>query len=305
MENNSSNYLTAIEIQKKVKEIGKDFTFQSKLMIINQIIKIASNKKPYLELRLRDISGIIGKVRKWSQNGNDHLEDRDNLDLGNVIAFTGQYDNNWKSITIQNYRKIDEKEYNTEEFIKFPVIDKLELVKMLDNSIKNIKNKHLNGLLNKIFTDENVRNKFITLPSSVGNHHAYKHGNLQHTMGMVNLFNNLIQYYESDTLLDIDLTLAGILLHDIAKIKEYNLKNGFSIYINKELSDHLRMGRDLVLKFIKEIKDFPKDLENRLIHLIISHHGKVEWDALVEPQTPEAEMLHLLDMIDSRFKLNY
>ena len=123
---------------------------------------------------------------------------------------------------------------------------------------------------------------------------------------MIKLFEQLVKYYNRNTNLDVDLIYAGIILHDIGKIYEIQLYNGLPKGNSKGiLYGHLVCGDHLVSKFIKEIDGFPKDIENKLRHLILSHHGKKEWDSVVEPQFPEAEILHYLDMIDSRFKLNY
>jgi 3'-5' exoribonuclease len=123
---------------------------------------------------------------------------------------------------------------------------------------------------------------------------------------MINIFDNLVNYYERNTLLDTDLIYTGIILHDIGKIFEFCLNNDLPMKtIEGKLHGHLILGDQFVSKVLKRIDNFPKDLENRIRHLILSHHGKIEWNSVVKPQIPEAEILHLLDMIDSRFKLNY
>ncbi len=305
MENNNSDFLTADEILKRGKLSETNFSFKSKLMVIRQEQRTDRNLKPYLQLKLQDITGKIETAKRWFINEEIFLKDRFELDIGNVIELTGEYQPGYSSVTIQDYKSLEENKYKIEDFKKVIEVNKEDLINKLESTINSIKNPFYKELLEKIFNDKVIRNKFIILPSSVGSHHAYENGNLEHTINMVKIFEYLANIYNEDTLLDIDLIYTGILLHDIAKIKEYNLKNGFPIYIGFNPPGHLLEGKELVEKYIKEIESFPKNLENRLIHLIISHHGKKEWGAIVEPETPEAEMLHLLDMIDSRFKLTY
>ena len=123
---------------------------------------------------------------------------------------------------------------------------------------------------------------------------------------MINIFDQMVSYYKRNTLLDVDLIYTGIILHDIGKIFEFDLNNDLPMKsIEGKLYGHLILGDQYVSKVLKGIGKVSKDLENKIRHLILSHHGKIEWNSVVEPQFPEAEILHLLDMIDSRFKLNY
>ncbi|MFX1525691.1 MAG: HD domain-containing protein, partial [Promethearchaeota archaeon] len=102
------------------------------------------------------------------------------------------------------------------------------------------------------------------------------------------------------------LIYTGILLHDIGKIFEFSLNNDLPMKTaDGRLYGHLVLGEKYISRVIEGIQDFPKDLKNKITHMILSHHGKIEWDSVVEPLFPEAELLHLLDMIDSRFKKNY
>ena len=66
------------------------------------------------------------------------------------------------------------------------------------------------------------------------------------------------------------------------------------------LSGHIFLGAEIISKFIKEIEDFPHELEEKLIHLVLSHHGMKEYGSPVEPQIKEAEILHYLDILDSK-----
>ena len=304
MNEEQSNYITAKEIIKRANETETDFSFKSKLLILNIAVKIASNKKPYLDMTVRDITDLIRKIRRWYNTDEEHLKDRELLDVGIVFEINATYVKEYSSVTIHNYRILGNEEYNLEDFIKEPDLDASALIHSLDNAIFKIKNHHLRELLELIFHDRELRKKFISCPSSVGHHHAYKHGNLEHTIGMLKTFENFEEYYKGDTLLNIDLIYAGILIHDIAKIKEYKIKNGIAVYDNPGLSHHTDIGREIVLKKIEQIDDFPKFLENIICNIIVSHHKKIEWDSLEEPGTDEAKIVHYLDMIDSRFKRN-
>lgn len=301
-----SEYLKANEILQKVKKTQHDFDFRSKLQVIDQITKRTQNGRPYLVITLRDISNEIPNVKKWTRNEEEYIQDLKTFEVGNILELNATYNRKYNSAEIAYARKLDSNEFNVEDFVKFPEINVKILIENLYNIISKIQNNKLKHLLEMIFADEEIKKKYIECPSSIIKHHAYKYGNLEHTVGMIKLFEQLVKYYNRNTNLDVDLIYAGIILHDIGKIYEIQLYNGLPKGNSKGiLYGHLVCGDHLVSKFIKEIDGFPKDIENKLRHLILSHHGKKEWDSVVEPQFPEAEMLHYLDMIDSRFKLNY
>ncbi|MFX0102150.1 MAG: family 1 glycosylhydrolase, partial [Candidatus Hodarchaeota archaeon] len=91
---------------------------------------------------------------------------------------------------------------------------------------------------------------------------------------------------------------------DIGKSYEHTMEKGIpQVAPGMSLIGHIALGDQIVKKAIDEMESFPKDLEKKIRHIILSHHGRKEWDAIVEPQFAEAEIVHYLDMVDSRFKM--
>lgn len=301
-----SEHLTVEEILKKTKETRTDFNFKAKLQVVNHIKKYTRKEKPYLSISFRDISGEIPDFIKWTNSEEEYQRESSNFELGNIIEIDATYKKNFRTVDISAYRKLEKSEFKLENFVKPSKIDSIALFEKIQEIINKIQTPKLKELSLKIFSSEDIKKKYIECPSSIIHHHNYKHGNLEHTVGMINIFEQLISYYEGNTLLDVDLIYTGIILHDIGKIFELRLNNGLPI-INEEgkLFSHLVLGDKYISEIINSIDDFPKNLENKIRHLILSHHGKKEWNSVVEPQIDEAVFLHYLDMIDSRFKLNY
>jgi 3'-5' exoribonuclease len=100
--------------------------------------------------------------------------------------------------------------------------------------------------------------------------------------------------------LDLDLLVAGALLHDLGKIRELSYERGIAYTDEGQLVGHVALGLALLREKVKEHPDFPPDLLMELEHLIVSHHGRVEFGALREPMTGEAIALHFLDNLDAR-----
>ncbi|MBY8984893.1 MAG: HD domain-containing protein [Candidatus Lokiarchaeota archaeon] len=301
-----SEILKVNEILQRIKENSKDFSFRTKLQVIKQTKKYTSDRRPYFSLTFRDQTGDLPNFNKWTNNEEEYKREKKTFEIGNIIEFTGRYKAKFGSIDISEPENLNKSEFNLDDFSKPTSIDITSLVKILEGTILNLQNTDLKTILEVIFSEKDIKNKYIECPSSVIHHHNYKHGNLEHTVGMINIFDQMVSYYKRNTLLDVDLIYTGIILHDIGKIFEFELNNDLPMKtVEGKLYGHLILGDQYVSKVIEGIENISKDLENKIRHLILSHHGKIEWDSVVEPQFDEAEILHLLDMIDSRFKLNY
>lgn len=300
-----SDFLTADEIIEKAKESQTDFKFKAKLQVVEKIEAPDRYGKPYLKLILKDKTSEIRNVKKWISNDKELKNQRIELEVGNILEIHGEYYKRYGP-KITETRVLKPIEYNLNDFIDSIASNKDELGSFLFNTISTINEEKLKELLELIFSDKEIRKKFIECPSSIINHHAYKYGNLEHTVGMLKIFEKLETYYNRDTNLSVDLIYTGIILHDIGKILEYKIYNNVPRYIKgSNFLGHLILGAQLVSHYMNKIENFPKDLKNRIRHLILSHHGRKEWDSVVKPQFDEAIILHYLDMIDSRFKLNY
>lgn len=298
-------FLKAADIILKATNSQSNFNFKTKLQVIEQTQKIAKNMKPYLIVTLRDSTNELRNVKKWIDNVNDLEAQSQKLAVGNILEIDGTYDGTYGP-NIRKSTELKRDEINIHDFVNQPELDKGALIGVIFEVISNIKNELLKKFLEDIFKDENIKIKYIECPSSIKFHHSYKYGNLEHTVGMIKIFRQLVTHYNRNTNLDIDLIYTGIIVHDIGKLLEYELNNEIPRIIKgSDLHGHLILGTQLVSRYMNKIDNFPKDLKNRIRHMILSHHGKEEWDSIVKPQFPEAELLHYLDMIDSRFKLNY
>ncbi len=297
-----SKFLKANEIINKGSESRDDFHFLSKMQIFSQTTSTTRYGNPYLIISMRDITGNIPNIKKWIDNNDDLEKYQEILKIGNVVEITGEFKKKHKSVTIVSMKVIDPDDYELKEFVDLPFIDEDLLIKQLFDTISKIHNKYLKNLIENIFNDEEIKSKFFECPSAIKHHHSYRCGNLEHTIGMINVFRNFEDFYNRNTELNVDLIYAGIILHDIGKIYEYEIYNGIPMKTSNSLIGHHSLGFQLVSRFINEISDFPNDLKNRILHIILSHHGRKEWGSPVEPQFSEAEIVHYLDMIDSRFK---
>ena len=168
--------------------------------------------------------------------------------------------------------------------------------KEFNQKLKGISNKYLKKLLAQIFSSERF-DQFCIAPAGKSWHHAYIHGLLEHTLEILNIC-ELVCEFHSD--LNRDLLISGAMLHDIGKIEELSFDSAFEYTDKGKLIGHIVIASNLVRDEIKKIPEFPVELENGLIHLILSHQGKLEHASPVVPKTAEAIALYQADELSAK-----
>ena len=121
-------------------------------------------------------------------------------------------------------------------------------------------------------------------------------------MNILSVAEALCQNYPQ---LNRDLLIAGVLLHDIGKLWELEASTRIEFTFAGRMIGHVVLGYEKVMEWVREIPDFPEDLKVQLGHLILSHHGELEFGAPVKPATPEAIALHHLENLDAQVQRFY
>jgi 3'-5' exoribonuclease len=139
---------------------------------------------------------------------------------------------------------------------------------------------------------------FLIAPAAVRNHHAYRHGLLEHSVIVAETAAGVAARFDT---VDRDLVLTGALLHDIGKIEAYT-SDAMAPLLTDEgrLHGEIVIGHDLVRDLIAEVPGFPPETAKRLRHIIVSHHGMREKGSPVVPQTREAIIVHYCDDMTAR-----
>jgi 3'-5' exoribonuclease len=180
------------------------------------------------------------------------------------------------------------------------------LKEAFEELIGSIKNPYLRDVVDFVFSDGLFSDSFDIWPAAVGMHHAVKHGLLQHTFEVADMVAMLCKTHRTwgYAPLDRDLAVAGALLHDIGKVDEMApLGSGYDFTLEGGFEGHILSGWARVSQAIGQTdkrEDFPAVLAYKLKHIVLAHHGKREYGSPVEPQIPEAELVHQCDMISAR-----
>ena len=204
--------------------------------------------------------------------------------------------------TTGGMRRCNPKEYDVSDFI--PALEDKRIKELFDvvkNEIKSIENEQLKNLLILFFNDPDFVYNYTHSPSAITHHHNYVGGNLEHSVGVIRLCKNICDMY---TYFNRDLVITGAILHDIGKLKEYVATAAIDKTSEGNFIGHIVMGDRWIKDKIAELKDkdFDLDLENKLCHIILSHHGKYEFGSPRMPKTIEACVVHQADLMDSQVK---
>lgn len=161
----------------------------------------------------------------------------------------------------------------------------------------SVSNAHLAGLLAALLADQDWLRSFTTAPAAVSVHHAYIGGLLHHSVNVAKLCDRAASLYSQ---VDRDLLVTGAILHDVGKIEEYGINGGIVITDLGKLIGHIVLGERMVAERIRSVPGFPWDLELKLRHMILSHHGEHEYGSPKLPSTVEAVILHEADNMDAK-----
>lgn len=169
-----------------------------------------------------------------------------------------------------------------------------EMWRELTDRLASVEHPELRALLQRIVDRHGARLR--VWPAARQVHHAYRGGLLEHILQITATVVSLAELYGARR----DLLIAGALLHDIGKLREllYDVSTEYSVEGN--LVGHITIGVGMVRDAIREIPNFPEDLQVEIEHLILSHHGSLERGSPVQPMTVEAFILATADELDAQ-----
>ncbi|MDR1159794.1 MAG: HD domain-containing protein [Syntrophomonadaceae bacterium] len=251
--------------------------------------------KDFSNLKIGDKSGEIDVVA-W-----ENCQWSGNVEAGKVIGLLGDigFYNNRQQLTAKRIKILEDEDHI--DYQKSPEIDINILIAEFEQSLQEVEDLYLRGLLQIIFTSER-KDKFFRSPAAKKIHHNYMGGLLEHTVYLVKLSRRIAEVYPK---INKDLLLTGALLHDVGKTAELSMSVAAPEYTTVgRLLGHITLGADIVTEAIRDYRQrigfFPEELAMVLRHMILSHHGVLEFGSPVKPLFPEAFMLYFMDNLDAK-----
>ena len=287
-----------MEYNKAVSDMVVGDLVEGYYALGNIQLKKSSAGKPYLSCTVFDATGALD-AKLWNYSGQAQPEDSGKAALlrGEVTEFNGNL-----QFIIQRIRFATEKdEYDPAALVPAAPIEPeaaMEEVLKLMGSMEDGDYRRLTLTLL-----EKHREDFMRLPAAKSVHHAFLYGLLMHTLNMLRAADFLSGLYGE--VIHRDLLLAGTALHDLGKLAEFRLSplglvTEYSV--PGDLLGHVYMGAREVEAAGREL-GIPEEKLTLLAHLLLSHHGDPEYGAAAVPMCAEAELLSLIDRIDSRMEI--
>ena len=266
--------------------------------------------KPYFRVAFRDAARTV-TVMVWDNT--PHFPDCEkNWAEGVFYKLRGRYFENQygPNLELDRIRPVDDTDADFKESDYLPS-SRFDAQKMWDELhaifAEHIAEQPLRRLVEHVFATHSEAAR--SYPAASRNHHAYRHGYLEHTLSVtktaVFLAEKYLAYYPGmEPPLSKSLVVAGAALHDIGKVRELDgVPTGSSYTPEGRLVGHILIGRDLVREAAGDVPDLAPETLLRLEHIIISHQNLPEWGSPIAPHTPEALLVHYCDDIDAKYHM--
>ena len=277
-----------------VNQLEPNQVITTSFLVHSKEIRQKKTGELYLSLLLGDRTGELD-AKMWD----NVAEVLDGFDRDDFVKVKGliQIFHNRPQLTIHKVRRMDDSEVDYADYFPCSKRDSGEMWLELRAIVAGIANPHLKALLEALLDDEDVSRRYRQAPAAKQIHHAYLGGLIEHVLSLCALANLTAAHYPY---VDRDLLLSGVVLHDIGKIYELNYERGFSYSTEGQLIGHINIALRMVADKLRGLPDFPPLLRTLLEHMILSHHGQLEFGSPKLPQFPEALLLHYLDDMDSK-----
>jgi 3'-5' exoribonuclease len=277
-----------------ISEIKPNQEIASIFVASEKQLRTARNGTVYLDLKLLDKTGeISGKM--WDKAA----EAAQGFQPGNIVylrARTELYRDRMQ-LSISEIMPVPAGAYDPADFLPVCPFDRDILFERLSKLIAGMADGSLRRLCESILADPEIITRFKLAPAAKSMHHAYIGGLLEHTVSVITLIYRICNHYQD---LDRELLIAGGFLHDIGKIEEFVYDTHIDYSDAGRLVGHMVLGTQIVEDKIRGMEGFPVDRALLVKHLILSHHGEVQFGAVRLPASKEAFVLHMADDLDAK-----
>ena len=281
-----------------VEELKQGANIMDFFMVKMIGIKMGSNRKMYLDLKLGDKTGEVNS-KKWDiVDGEAELLDQIKAgDLVKVKASVTDWQNQTQLRVTKIRKAVETDGLELSDFVKAAPEKPDDMYKYIYDIANSMKDSDLRNLTTRVL--EENKEKLMYYPAATRNHHAEYAGLLWHMKRMLMTGMKVCEVY---TDLNMDLVATGVIVHDMQKINEIQSdKNGVSpgYSFEGQMLGHIVMGIKYIDKLVDEL-GISREKAVMVEHMILSHHYEPEFGSPKKPLFPEAEVLHYLDIMDAR-----
>ncbi len=279
-----------------VRDLKANQLFNTTFLVRLKDVRQKKSGDPYLSLQLGDRTGDVD-AKMWD----NVAEVMDTFERDDFVKVKGllQIFQNRPQVTIHKMTRVLDADVDFADYFPVSERDPLEMFAELRGIVAAIANPHLRALLDAFLDDEPFARMYRTAPAAKHVHHAYLGGLIEHVLSVCRLCRMTAAHY---SYIDLDLLLTGAILHDIGKVAELTYDRSFGYSSEGQLLGHIVIGLRLLYQKLDRFPDFPPKLRVLVEHMIVSHHGELEFGSPKVPLFPEALLLHHLDNLDSKME---
>ncbi len=258
--------------------------------------------KPYLTMTLGDRTGEI-QGRAWDEAPQLHAL----VAAGDAVVVRGLVETFGEQLQVK-VRRLDPHPWDEDTRTQLLPASSRDIDVMwaeLMEGLAEITDVELRTFLETFLESDGIRAAYRTAPAAKVVHHAWVGGLLEHTVSMLTAARFLGDHYLALVpCLDRNLLLAGVILHDVGKTVELGGDGGGMSYTTRgRFVGHMGLAIQMLERHRASGHPLSDETLDRLVHLILSHHGDKEKGSPVTPATAEAHLLHHIDMVDSRMAM--
>lgn len=280
--------------KQAVRDLKDKDAVDTLYLVKEKNVSIGKNGRPFMSMSLGDQTGSIdGRVWDRVEELNQEFEAGDIIRVkGQVQIFQGR-----KQLIVHRVEKIDQSTVQVEDFIPASGKNTEDMFMELLVIVRSMKNDHLRQLTLDVIEDPEIKPLFMKAPAAKTIHHAWRGGLLEHVLSISKILEFLATHYGN---LNRDLLLFGGIFHDIGKVWELSYEGSLGYTDKGRLLGHMLLACELVEKKASRILGFPEDLKDMCKHIILSHHGKLEYGSPKRPKFMEAMLVAMVDDLDSK-----
>jgi 3'-5' exoribonuclease len=271
--------------------------FDSFFLVLLKQQRTTKSNKPYLNVILGDKTGQL-EGRIWEPGDPRIAKDFERGDVVKARGSASRFDDRLQ-MKVDQLRVALPNEVDKTDLMPSTTQDIGVLWRALLSFVASFQNADLKLLLTTLLADPTLAEAFREAPAAKQLHHAWLGGLLEHVVSLLTLADRVAPHYP---LLDRDLLLTGVILHDIGKVRELSWEIGFEYTVEGSLLGHIQMGVALAERTMDSLPNFPPRLKTLVLHMILSHHGKLEFGSPKLPMIPEALALSFIDDLDAKMQ---
>jgi 3'-5' exoribonuclease len=274
-----------------VRDLVDGQEVDSVFLVRERSLRQTRNGDPYLKLQLCDVTGGL-QAMIW-----EAVEEMSAVcGPGAVVRASGRFSIHERygpQLTLRALRPATPEEYDMVDLLEGPPVPYEQLAADLAELMATVQRPHLRQLLRLLDPATETGRRWHEAPAAKYYHQAYRHGLIEHSVSVAQGVSAMAATFPG---IDRDIAVTGALLHDIGKVEAYECTGGaIELTDRGKLLSEIPLGYYAVRREIERIEGFPRADADAVLHIVLSHHGKLEHGSPVVPCTREATLVHMID----------